>query len=84
MSWADSVPYRNRARGRLLTSVTIIVASAPSGYQVGDPTISFDRFMRACVFVKQFTESFKSLDKDKNGRIQINYEQFMNFYFMLP
>jgi len=68
----------------LLSLLVAKFASAPSGTQVGDQTITFDRFMRACVFVKQFTESFASLDTDKEGRVQLNYEQFMKFYFMLP
>lgn len=67
-----------------LSLMTTIIASAPSGTQVGDQAITFDRFMRACVFVKQFTESFESLDTDKDGRLQLNYEQFLKFYFMLP
>lgn len=67
-----------------LSLMTIIIASAPLGTQVGDQAITFDRFMRACVFVKQFTESFESLDTDKDGRLQLNYEQFLKFYFMLP
>ena len=64
--------------------MTITTASAPSGTQVGDQTITFDRFMRACVFVKEFTESFSRLDIGKDGRVQLNYEQFMKFYLMLP
>jgi len=68
----------------LLSLLVSKFASAPSGSEVGDQTITFDRFMRACVFVKQFTESFASFDTDKSGRVQLNYEQFMKFYFMLP
>jgi hypothetical protein len=51
---------------------------------VGEQTITFDRFMRACVFVKQFTESFENLDTDKDGWVQLTYDQFLKFYLMLP
>jgi len=40
--------------------------------------------MRACVFVKQFTESFAQLDGDKDGWVRLNYEQFLTVYFSLP
>ena len=46
--------------------------------------ISFDRFVRACVVVKQLTESFQRLDTDRDGWIQINYEGFMNTVLRLP
>jgi hypothetical protein len=62
----------------------LTIASAPSGPQVGDQTITFDRFMRACVFVKEFTESFAGLDIGKDGRVQLNYDQFLKFCLMLP
>ena len=63
---------------------TATVASSTSGSEVGEQTITFDRFMRACVFVKQFMESFRNLDTDKDGWLQLNYEQFLQFYFLLP
>lgn len=60
-------------------------ASSPTGSEVpGQQTITFDRFIRACVFVKQFTESFTRLDSDKDGWVQLNYEQFLMAYFTLP
>jgi len=48
------------------------------------PGISFDRFVRACVVVKQLSESFARLDTDRDGWIQINYDQFMNTVLSLP
>jgi len=48
------------------------------------PGISFDRFVRACVVVKQLSESFGRLDTDRDGWIQINYDQFMNTVLSLP
>lgn len=48
------------------------------------PGISFDRFVRACVVVKQLSESFGRLDTDRDGWIQINYDQFMHTVLSLP
>jgi len=48
------------------------------------PGISFDRFVRACVVVKQLSESFQRLDTDRDGWIQIGYEQFMETVLNLP
>ncbi|KAE9393365.1 EF-hand [Gymnopus androsaceus JB14] len=46
--------------------------------------ISFDRFVRACVVIKQLSEAFSRLDADRDGWIQINYDQFMNAVLTLP
>jgi len=46
--------------------------------------ISFDRFVRTCVVVKQLSESFGRLDTDHDGWIQISYEQFMQTVLTLP
>jgi len=60
-------------------------SSSSTGSEVQDrQTITFDRFIRACVFVKQFTESYARLDGDKDGWVQLNYEQFLTVYFSLP
>ncbi|KAG5643198.1 hypothetical protein DXG03_001358 [Asterophora parasitica] len=48
------------------------------------PGISFDRFVRACVVVKQLSEAFGKLDTDRDGWIQINYDQFMQTVLSLP
>ena len=48
------------------------------------PGISFDRFVRACVVIKQLSESFGKLDSDRDGWIQINYDQFMHTVLSLP
>ncbi|KAH9168008.1 hypothetical protein EDB89DRAFT_1994539 [Lactarius sanguifluus] len=69
----------------LLALLVAKYASSPTGSEVpGRPSITFDRFMRACVFVKQFTESFRRLDGDNDGWVQLNYEQFLTVYFSLP
>jgi len=46
--------------------------------------ITFDRFVRACVVVKQLSEAFRRLDTDQDGWIQINYDQFMQTVLSLP
>ncbi|XP_006460581.1 hypothetical protein AGABI2DRAFT_192241 [Agaricus bisporus var. bisporus H97] len=48
------------------------------------PGISFDRFVRACVVVKQLTEAFQKLDTDRDGWVQISYDQFMQTVLSLP
>jgi len=46
--------------------------------------ITFDRFVRACVVIKQLTEDFQRLDTDRDGWIQISYEQFMSTVLRAP
>jgi len=50
----------------------------------GLPGISFDRFVRACVVIRQLSEAFKGLDTDRDGWVQINYDQFMETVLRLP
>lgn len=49
-----------------------------------DQGISFDRFVRACVVIKTLTEAFQRLDTDRDGWVQINYDQFMNTVLSAP
>ncbi|KAJ7358178.1 hypothetical protein DFH08DRAFT_848003 [Mycena albidolilacea] len=58
--------------------------TTPAGHGAAPPGISFDRFVRACVVVKQLSESFGRLDTDRDGWIQINYDQFMETVLGLP
>lgn len=48
------------------------------------PGVSFDRFVRCCVVVKTLSESFQRMDTDRDGWIQINYEQFMHTVLGAP
>lgn len=60
-------------------------ASGPMATGYGPaPGITFDRFVRACVVVKTLTEAFQSVDTDRDGWIQINYEQFMKIVLSAP
>ncbi|RDX56896.1 EF-hand, partial [Polyporus arcularius HHB13444] len=52
-------------------------ASGPSDRYGPPPGITFDRFVRACVVVKTLTEAFQRVDTDRDGWVQMNYEQFM-------
>ncbi|KAF8742738.1 hypothetical protein AX14_002542 [Amanita brunnescens Koide BX004] len=61
----------------LLTLIEHKYASGPTTENGPPPTITFDRFIRACVTVKTLTDSFKRLDSDRDGWVRINYEQFM-------
>lgn len=58
--------------------------TGPSAGPGVQPGITFDRFVRACVVIKQLTEAFQRLDQARNGWIQINYDQFMNTVLSLP
>ncbi|KAF9222437.1 EF-hand [Gyrodon lividus] len=69
---------------QLLTLVQKKYASAVA-YRGGPPPgITFDRFVRACVVIKQLTETFRRLDTDQDGWIQINYDQFLETVLSLP
>ncbi|GAA5923073.1 uncharacterized protein JCM15063_003520 [Sporobolomyces koalae] len=39
--------------------------------------ITFDRFVRCCVTVRSLSESFKGVDQDRDGWVNISYETFM-------
>ncbi|KAL5504546.1 hypothetical protein ACEPAH_7207 [Sanghuangporus vaninii] len=54
-----------------------VAAGPPAG-------ITFDRFVRACVVIKQLTESFQRLDTQRSGWIQLNYDQFMHTVLSAP
>jgi len=58
--------------------------SGPGGFTLPPAGISFDRFVRACVVIKQLTEAFQKLDTDRDGWIQINYDQFMHTVLAAP
>ncbi|THG99628.1 hypothetical protein EW026_g2732 [Hermanssonia centrifuga] len=68
----------------LLQLVEQKYASGPVA-SYGEPSgITFDRFVRACVVVKTLTESFQQIDSDRDGWIQVNYEDFMKIVLSAP
>ncbi|KAH7909711.1 hypothetical protein BJ138DRAFT_1154590 [Hygrophoropsis aurantiaca] len=68
----------------LLTLLERKYASGPVGGYGPPPGITFDRFLRACVSVKQLTESFQRIDTDNDGWVQLNYEEFMKITLSAP
>lgn len=68
----------------LLTLVEHKYASEPSVGYGPPPGITFDRFVRACVAVKSLTEAFQRIDTDRDGWVQISYEQFMSIVLAAP
>ncbi|KAJ7142251.1 hypothetical protein C8R44DRAFT_603037 [Mycena epipterygia] len=68
----------------LLVLVQRKYASTVRGQGGPPPGITFDRFVRACVVVKQLHEAFTRLDTDRDGWIQIGYEGFMETVLALP
>jgi len=68
----------------LVQSKYDVKASAPVPGRGPPPGISFDRFVRACVVIKQLTEAFQRHDTNQSGWIQINYDTFMQTVLTLP
>ncbi|WVQ99165.1 hypothetical protein IAU59_006297 [Kwoniella sp. CBS 9459] len=46
--------------------------------------ISFDRFLMACVTVKHYTEAFRRIDVRGEGRITVDYNQYMEIVMDAP
>jgi len=69
---------------QLLSLVEQKYASGPAADYGPPPGITFDRFVRACVVVKTLTEAFQAVDTDRDGWVQINYEQFMKIVLSAP
>ncbi|KAJ7247161.1 hypothetical protein B0H12DRAFT_1125445 [Mycena haematopus] len=61
-----------------------VAPARPGMASQAPPGITFDRFVRACVVVKQLSEAFGRLDTDRDGWIQIGYEGFMETVLSLP
>jgi len=70
-------PHLVRMVERKYASTVVIRGGPPPG-------ITFDRFVRACVVIKQMTESFRKLDTNQDGWVQINYDQFVETVLNLP
>ncbi|KIM31290.1 hypothetical protein M408DRAFT_64479, partial [Serendipita vermifera MAFF 305830] len=71
---------------QLLERKYVPAQGAHGGY--GQPPrpggITFDRFVRCCVVVRQLTEAFNRLDTQRSGWIQINYDTFMQTVLSAP
>lgn len=68
----------------LLTLIEQKYASGPTSGYGPPPGITFDRFVRACVTIKTLTDSFQRFDTDKDGWVQISYEQFLTMILSTP
>lgn len=83
-TWTDHTGRRYRLAPRLIELIERKYA-APATYSGGPPPgITFDRFVRACVAIKQITEMFKRQDTNGDGWIQIDYDGFMEIVLSLP
>jgi len=61
-----------------------VIASGPVGGYGAQPGINFDRFVRACVVVKTLSEAFQRADVDRDGWVQLNYDDFMKIVLTAP
>jgi len=68
----------------LLTLLEQKYGSGPVSRYGPPPGITFDRFVRACVVVKTLTDAFQKRDTDRDGWIQLNYEDFMKMVLSAP
>ncbi|KAG1900794.1 EF-hand [Suillus fuscotomentosus] len=68
----------------LLRALEIRYASGATSAYGPPPGITFDRFVRACVTVKTLTETFQREDRDNDGWIQLNYEDFLKISLSAP
>jgi hypothetical protein len=56
----------------------VFLSAAVTDPRRGPPGISFDKFICACVHIKQLTEFFKRIDTNNDGIIEVNYDTFMH------
>jgi len=49
----------------------------------GRGSVAFDDFIQCCVVIQTLTNSFQAYDTNRNGWIQIGYEQFLTLVFSL-
>ncbi|XP_065190222.1 programmed cell death protein 6-like [Sycon ciliatum] len=51
--------------------------------RTGRGSITFDDFIQCCVVIQTLTGNFQRFDTNRNGWIQITYEQFLTLVFSL-
>jgi len=61
-----------------------VKASVKRANQGTPPGLTFDRFVRACVVLKQVGKAFKDLDTDEDGLATIDYLQLLKTVLSLP
>ncbi|KAG8738934.1 hypothetical protein FRC10_006320 [Ceratobasidium sp. 414] len=63
----------------LLSMLTNTDAKASAPIPGGPPpSITFDRFVRACVVITSLVETFRRMDTDRDGLVQINCDAFVH------
>jgi len=84
LSAALSNSFGNKLSPMIISLVKHKYAPGPvAGYDPA-PYVTLDRFLRACAAVKTLTKAFESVEIDKDGLIQINYEEFMKMALRAP
>lgn len=73
-----------RLSPQLLQLIEMKYASGPTDGYGPPPGITFDRFVRACVAVKVLSEAFQKADTDRDGWIQLTYDDFMRIVLTAP
>jgi len=68
----------------IVNAIMVKYSTSPVGYGTPPPSISFDRFVRACVATKELSDSFRNADRGNTGWIQVNYDQFMEMVLHAP
>jgi Ca2+-binding EF-hand superfamily protein len=53
-------------------------APPPKRGDTGNSGISFDRFLMACVTIKDITDKFRALDKENKGEATFTYDTFVS------
>ena len=51
--------------------------------RTGRGTVAFDDFIQASVSIQTLTNAFRQYDRQQNGQITINYEDFLTLVFSL-
>ncbi|XP_066921053.1 programmed cell death protein 6-like [Clytia hemisphaerica] len=49
--------------------------------RTGQGQVRFDDFIQLCIIVRMLTNSFQRFDYQRNGNIQVSYEQFLTMVF---
>ncbi|KAK6186530.1 hypothetical protein SNE40_008552 [Patella caerulea] len=51
--------------------------------RLGRGTVAFDDFIQCCIVLQTLSQSFQAYDTDRDGWIQIGYEQFLTLVFSI-
>lgn len=51
--------------------------------KTGDPVMSFDMFVQACINIKRITDVFRKRDVQRTGIITLSFEEFLTAFMEL-